>query len=381
MTFAPLRLPRTGRPASPLGPMARALAVPAFRRIWLGQLVSFVGSWMQAVAQATLVLQLTDSPLALGILTTLQFAPALLLSLVGGVLADRLPKRRLVLITQSVMLGEAVVLALLTTLGQLELVHLYIFAAVLGCATAIDLPARQTLIGELVAPETLPTVATLNHTAFTLAQIVGPLLAGALGGSVGPAACFWLNAASFGALISGVLLIRPHDRIAEEPPKTAVGGMAAQLRAGIGHALRTPEVALVLLLTAVLSTFGYNFTVVLPLVARDVLHAQASSAGMLLAAVGAGSLLAALALAGRERASAGRLLAGAAGFSALLLAAAQMEGWVSTVALLVGVGICSTVFLTTATVCLQAATPPHLRGRVMSLSALVSLGTKPLGRS
>ena len=366
------------RPARPGGAAWRVLRTPSFRLLWLGQLASFSGSWMQGVAQATVVLQLTRSPLALAMLTLVQFAPALLLSLIGGVLADRLPKRRLVIALQWVMLAQTVALALLVTSGWLALWHMYALGALLGCAGALEIPARQSLMPELVEPELLPSAVSLNQTAGTIAQIAGPLMGSLLAQQLGAAACYWLNAASFAAMLASLMLLRPLRSVAPKPASERAG-LRAELGAGLRHALHTPEVALALLLTGVLGTFGYIFSLILPLMARDLLGAAPSSAGLLTATIGAGSLGATLLLAGRERATPRTVLLGAGGFSLLLLATARLPGWYLTLPLLLGVGAFSALFLTTSTTCIQLTTPPELRGRVMSIASLLALGAKPLG--
>ena len=369
----------TARPAGSAGSALRALGARNFRLLWLGQLASFSGSWMQAVAQGCVVLSLTRSPLALGLLTVMQFAPALLLSLAGGVLADRLPKRRLAMALQSVMLAQSAVLALLVTTGWLELWHLYLLAALTGCAGAVEIPTRQALASELVEPELLPNALALNQMAATLAQIVGPLAGSLLARQVGPAACFWLNAASFATLLASLTLMRSTRGGTTAAAAHAQRSLRADLTAGLRHAVRTPEVALALLLTGVLGTFGYIFSLVLPLVARDLLHTDPSASGLLTATIGAGSLAASLVLARRDWATPRAVLTGAGGFSLLLLATARLPGWELTLPLLAGVGVFSVLFLTASSTVIQTATPPELRGRVMSIASLLSLGAKPLG--
>jgi MFS family permease len=369
----------SARPAGSTGSALRALRTRNFRLLWLGQLTSFSGSWMQAVAQGCVILSLTRSPLALGLLTVTQFAPALLLSLAGGVLADRLPKRRFALGLQSVMLAQAAVLALLVTTGRLELWHLYLLAALTGCASAIEIPTRQALVSELVEPELLPNALALNQMAATLAQIAGPLLGSLLAREVGPAACFWLNTASFSALLGSLVLMHSVQSAAPAQAAPERRSLRADLVAGLRHAARTPEVALALLLTGVLGTFGYIFSLVLPLVARDLLHTDPSASGLLTATIGAGSLAASLVLARHDWATPRAVLAGAGGFSLLLLATARLPGWGLTLPLLAGVGVFSVLFLTASSTVIQTATPPELRGRVMSIASLLSLGAKPLG--
>jgi MFS family permease len=192
-----------------LGATFRALRLPNYRLFWLGQLSSQSGTWMQSTAQAWLVLRLTDSPLALGSVATVQFTPILLFSLIGGVLADRVPKRRLLLTTQTVLLVQALTLALLTASGQIRLWHLYCLAAVLGTANALDNPTRQSFVRELVPTEDLPNAIALNSMQFNLSRIVGPALSGLLITLVGVAGCFLLNAISSLAVLAAIYRIRP----------------------------------------------------------------------------------------------------------------------------------------------------------------------------
>lgn len=354
----------------------RALRIPDYRRFWLGQLASQSGTWMQSLAQAWLVLRLTDSPLALGSVVTTQFTPILLFSLFGGVLADRLPKRRLLLVTQSVMLAQAATLALLTGSGQIRLWHIYVLAAVFGTAIALDNPSRQALVRDLVGPEDLANAVALNSAQFNLSRILGPALAGVLITLVDVAGCFALNTLSYLGVIVALLRLETEGRRAAAPAR---GSVLGQIGEGLRYALTTPDITLVLLLVGVLGAFGYNFTVVLPLIARYVLNATPIEFGGLTTAMGVGSLGAALGLAYTGRATRRALLAGAAGFSLLLGAVALSRAWGLTVALLVALGACSIVFSTTANTRLQLVTPAPLRGRILSIYMLLFAGTTPIG--
>src|SRR5207248_4939744 len=290
---------RSPRPA--LARTFRALRNPNYRLYWLGQLVSLTGTWMQRIAQSWLVLQLTHSPLALGTVTTVQFTPILLFSLFGGVLADRAPKRRLLVCTQTVMALQALAFAVLIASGQIRLFEVYILAAVLGVANALDNPTRQAFVVELVGKEDLPNAVALNSTLFNTSRIAGPAVGGVLIATIGLAGCFYLNALSFLAVIGGLLLMDPARFFAGRPSRR--GNVARQIGEGLRYAVTTPDIALVVLLMGVLGTFGYNFTVVLPLLARDVLHSGAAGFGALTAAMGLGSLAAALGVAYHGRAT------------------------------------------------------------------------------
>ncbi len=366
---------RTARP--PLKQTFRALRNPNYRLFWIGQIVSMVGTWMQRVGQAWLVLRLTDSPLALGIVTACQTLPVLLLALFGGVVADRVPKRRLLVITQLVMLAQATLLVALTATGAINLVSLSILAAVLGAATAMDNPTRQAFVKEMVGPDDVPNAVALNSIVMNTARLVGPALGGVTIAAIGVAGCFTVNAVSFLAVIGGLLLMRP-ERFFEvaSPPR---GKVLAQIGEGLRYSVRTPEIALVMLLMGVIGTFGYNFTVLLPLIAQYVLHAGPVGFGALASAMAVGSLIAALGIAYSGRVTQRTLLTGAAGFSALLLCLALSNVWVVTIAVLVALGLFSIIFTATANSRLQIVTPPQLRGRVMSLYTMLFLGSTPIG--
>lgn len=355
----------------------RSLHNRNYRLYWCGQVVSLSGTWMQRIAQAWLVLQLTHSPFALGTVTTVQFTPILLFSLFGGVLADRVPKWRFLLGTQSVMAVQALVLAILISSGHIQLFHIYILAAILGIASALDGPTRQAFVIELVGREDLSNAVGLNSTIFNTSRILGPAIGGLLIAGIGVAGCFYLNALSFFGVIGGLLLMDPTRFFAGRP--TRGGNVLGQIRAGLHYAVTTPDLAFALLLMGILGTFGYNFTVLLPLIADEVLHSGAIGFGILTAAMGIGSLLAALGVAYRGRATRLTLLIGAAGFSLLLCGVGLSRWWLLTIPLLVALGVCSITFTATANTRLQLVAPPDMRGRIMSLYQLLFAGTTPFG--
>ncbi len=361
----------------PLREAFRALNTPNFRLFWSAQLFSQVGTWMQRLAQAWLVLKLTDSPLALGTITTVQFAPILVLSLAGGVFADRLPRRKLLLATQFTLCVQALILGLLTAAGSITIPELYVLAAILGVATAIDTPTTQAFTVELVGRDDLPNAIALNATQMTAARITGPAIAGVGIAIIGTGGCFLFNAVSYLAVVICLLLLRTDRLFAGRPANR--GGVFAQLREGISFSLTTPDVALVLVLMAALGTFGYNFAVVLPLFDRYVLHAGSIVFGLLNVAMGTGSLLASLYLAYRARPTRRSLLLSAAGFTLLLLTFAYSHWVWLAIVVLVPLGVCSIAFLTTGQTRLQLVTPERMQGRVMSLYQVLIGGTTPIG--
>ncbi len=355
----------------------RAFSHPNYRLFWYGQLISQTGTWMRTTANSWLVLQLTGSALALGAITAMQFLPILLFSLFGGVLADRLPKRQTLLVTQSIMCAQAIIVAVLTATGQIQMSHLYILTGILGCALAIDNPTRQAFVSELVGPDDLPNAVALNSSVFNATRIIGPSVAGVLIAAFGIAWPFALNAVSYVAVLVMLLLMRP-DRFFLGKLR-ARSGVFREIGEGFRYIWSTPDALLICLLMAILGLFGYTFTVVLPLIARDVIHTGPAGFGALTSAMGLGSLAAALGIAYFGRATRRTLLIGAAGFSLLLGSIALSPLWLLTAPLLAALGFCSIVFSTTANTRLQLLAPPELRGRVMSIYMLLFGGTTPLG--
>jgi MFS family permease len=369
--------PGTRKKRPPLKQAFRALKNANYRYFWFGQVISMVGTWMQRIAQAWLVLKLTNSPLALGIVTACQTLPVLFFALFGGVIADRVPKRRLLIVTQGVMLVQASTLAFLTATGWIQLYQMYILAAILGTASAIDNPTRQAFVKEMVGLDDVPNAVALNSIVMNTARLVGPALGGLTIAAIGVAGCFTLNAVSFLAVIGGLLLMNPARFY--EIPTAPRGKVFSQIGEGLRYSVRTPDIALVLILMAVIGTFGYNFTVVLPLIADYVLHAGAAGFGTLTSAMAVGSLIAAFGIAYSGKVSRKTLFIGATGFSTLLFCLALSNIWIAALAVLVALGFFSIVFTTTANSRLQIVTPPQLRGRVMSLYTMLFLGSTPIG--
>lgn len=348
-----------------------------YRLYWSGQLISQVGTWMQNLAQAWLVLKLTNSPLALGTITTLQFLPITLFSLYGGVLADRFPKRSLLLTTQSVATIQAIVLALLTSLGLIRLWELYLLALILGLANALDNPTRQAFPVELVGREQVGNAVALNSTLYNTSRIVGPSLAGLAIATIGVAGCFWLNAASFLAVIGGLLLMKPSRFYAV--PKRQRGSTRELLIGGLNYAIRTPAVCVLVIGMLFFGTFAYNFNTFLPLLARFTLHTSSVRYGFLFAGLGFGSLGGALTLAYARARSLRMVFLSGAGFVVTLLLLGISHHYPLSLLMLALMGIFSVVYSTTTQSRLQTIVPDELRGRVMSLYTLLFLGTTPIG--
>ncbi|HLZ72339.1 MAG TPA: MFS transporter [Dehalococcoidia bacterium] len=354
-----------------------SLRIYNYRLYWFGQLVSLTGTWMQRTAQAWLVLKLTDSALAVGTVTALQFLPITFLSLFGGVIADRVPKRRLLIVTQSISAVQALVLALLTQIGAIQLWHLYLLVLVLGLANAFDNPARQSFPVELVGRDEVANAVALNSTLFNTSRITGPALAGVALATVGVAGCFWLNAASFLATIGGLVLMRPErffsiSRPRRDPPLRL-------LREGVGYALRTPAIFVLVITLAFFGTFAFNFTVVVPLLARFTLRSGSLGYGLLFSAQGAGALVAALGLAYTRGQSLRTVFAGGLALSLALLCLGLSTIYGVSAALLALIGGAGIIYSASAQTRLQIIVPDQLRGRVMSIYTLLFAGTTPIG--
>ncbi len=372
-------------PGAPPRPRAAALTRGAFaalrhrnfRLFYAGQLLSLVGTWMQSTAQGWLVLELTDSALLLGMVTAAGSLPVLLFTLYAGVVADRVDKRRIIVAAQAGAAVLALALAVLTDTGRITVPLIMALVFLLGTANAFEIPTRQSFFVELVGQEDLTNAIALNSSAFSASRVVGPALAGALLGSVGIAACFYLNAASYLAVIAGLLAIRlpPFQR----PEHTA--STLANLREGFAF-IRGDRVVRTLVWTiAALSVFGFPYVVLLPVFARDVLNVGAQGLGWLLAASGSGALAGGITLsvlAGRV--PRGRLVLGSClAFALLVVAFALSRSFPLSLLLLAVAGFFVILNNATVNALLQSLVPDHLRGRVMSVYVFMFLGMTPLG--
>jgi MFS family permease len=352
-----------------------SLRVPNYRRWFAGQLVSVSGNWMQIVAEMWLVLTLTGSAFAVGLTTALQFLPILLAGAWGGLVADSMPKRRLLLVTQVLMAVPAVILFALSATGDVAawMVMALVFAR--GLVLAVDMPARQSFVIEIVGPDRVLNAVGLQSVLIHSSRITGPALAGLLIAGGGIELCFLLNALSFGAMI---LALRSLDTGELAPPKLATREPGA-VRSALRYVMRTPELAIPLGMMALVGTLGFNFQVLLPLLARETFDGGAAAYSALVVAMGAGAVAGAL-VTGARREIGDRLLVGAAlGFGAFaMLAAAAPTLTLATLAL-VPLGAASVTFAAGINSTLQLAAEPHMRGRVMALYSIVFLGSTPIG--
>jgi len=356
-----------------------------FRLFWTGQLISLIGTWMQTTGQAWLVLELTHSALLLGLVGALQFLPVLILSLFGGVLADRLPKRTVLRFTQSFATLQAFVLWILVATGEVRLWHVLVLASLLGLTNSVDMPTRQAFVVEMVGREDLPNAIALNSSLFNLARILGPGLGGLIIAWLGVAPLFLLNAISFIPVIIGLFLIDKSTLYAQvkriPAGKDAPGqGTLQSMREGLAYVARTPSILLIITVIGVVSLFGINFNVVLPLFATDVLHVGAVGFGFISSAFGFGSLCSALWLAwSNRRPGVTWLLYGIGIFCVLEILFALSHLYLLSLVLIAGVGFAQIAFSATANTIVQTVAPDRLRGRVMSVYMMVFAGSVPPG--
>jgi MFS family permease len=366
---------------SPTGRFAdtfRALRNRNYRLFYIGQSISLTGTWMQTIAQAILVLDITNSKVAVGTVTMLQFLPITVFVLFAGVIADRVPKRNFLVGTQTLAMAQALTLAALVWSGHVELWHVYALALVLGLSNAFDQPTRQAFVVEMVGKDDLMNAVALNSGMFNGARLIGPAVGGFLIAAFGVRTAFLLNGLSFAPVIIGLLMMDSR-RFYAVGQRRVTAHPLTELREGLGYAFRTPGAMLIIILVGIIGTFGYNFTVMLPLVNRYVLHGGEAGLGLLTAAVGAGALVSALAIASRRDVTRRTLFVGAAAFSLLLACVAVSRWFPVTMAALLLLGIANTAFASTANTSLQLATPDHLRGRVMALYMLLFAGSTPVG--
>jgi MFS family permease len=356
--------------------MFRSLRVRNYRLYASGQLVSLTGTWMQRVAQDWLVLNLTNSGTALGFVTALQFGPSLLLGLWGGVLADRLDKRKLLLGTQAALALIALTLGLLDVGGVVQYWHVLVLAAALGMVSAIDTPTRQSFVVEMVGRNDLTNAVGINSTIFNSARIIGPAVAGLMITAVGTGWAFVANAGSSVAVLAGLYLMRPGELYPAPPIERAKG----QLLAGVRYVLGRSDLALTMVLVFVVGTFGMNFQITTALIAKQVFHRSATGYGLLSTALAVGACLGAvLATRRTRRPSSLFLVCAATAFGLIEVAAGSMPGFNSTAVLLVPAGLAMLTFTTAANASAQLGVEPTMRGRVMALYLMCFMGGTPVG--
>lgn len=354
-----------------------ALSHPNFRYFWIGQCLSLLGTWMQRTAQQWLVYDMTRSPLLLGLLGVFQFGPVLLLSLFAGVLVDRYPKRKILIITQTVLMLQAFILAILAWTGYIEYWHILVLAAVMGFANTLDMPARQSFVIELVGKRDLMSGIALNSAIMNLAKILGPALAGLVITFLGTSACFFINGISFVAVLFGLYLINTESVAVLTKEERIWDDIVEGIRYIAAHKILWGTVLAML----AIGTFAMNTNVILPVFASEVLHKQASGYSILLSAMGVGSFIAALIVSGRSRQGPSkRILFGSAVVICLLyMLLGVVNNLMISIAIIVVLGYFSVSFMTAANSTIQLNSDDLHRGRAMSVYSLAFMGTTPLG--
>ncbi len=352
-----------------------ALAIPNYRRYIAGQSVSLIGTWMQMAAQSWLVLTLTHSATTLGVIVALQTLPVLLLGPYGGVIADRVDKRRLMVILQGAMGLQALVLGVLTVTGAVALWEIGLLAVLLGLNNAFENPARQSFMLEMVGAESLRNAVSLNSVLVNVARVIGPAVAGVLIATVGEGVCFLVNAASFLTVIASLVTL-DRNAISPSPPS---GREPGQLREGLRYVRSTPELAVPLLMMALVGCLAYEFQVTLPVMASEGLHAGATGFGFMTSAMGVGAVVGGLFVAARGKTGLPPLVAAATVFGIVLLLASLAPNLPLELIALALAGGASITFMSTTNSTLQLSAAPRMRGRVMSLWFVAFQGSTPIG--
>ncbi len=355
-----------------------ALRHKNFRYYSFGMLVSTTGTWMQNVAQPWLAYDLTGSPFLLSLVGAMQFIPVTFLSLFAGVVIDRFPKKQILLLTQALAFLVTLGLSLLVFSGQIVFWHLLVLSFLLGLVTTLDMPARHAFAVEMVGPSDLMNAIALNSTVFNLARVIGPALAGILMGSIGLAACFFLNAISYAVVFVSLLLVRPLPQ-AKTPDRPQ--GVIATIQDGLQYIGANRALLQTLVLIAIVGTFAPNFGVLVPVFAREILGLKESGFGLLMSALGIGSLAGALAIAALSRTGPSRTILAwgpvATGILVIVTGTTGQPAWTAIGLALAGLSFI--LFNTSGSSNLQIITRDEYRGRVMSVYALVLGGTSPLG--
>jgi len=348
-----------------------------YRLFFAGQIVSLAGTWMQNVALAWLVLSLSRSPLAVGMLLFCRFLPYTVLGLFAGSIVDRLDTRRLVIWTQVAAMLAAAALTVVSLTGTASLPVVYLLAALGGITVVLDAPGRQSLTFEMVGPKELPNAVALNSGLLNASRVIGPALAGVVIAVAGVGVCFLVNTLSFLAVLVALLLMR-EDELYPVPRNAAVTVLAGTGE-GLRYAWHDRQVRVVLVVVTALGLVGFNFNTLVPLLASDTLHVDARSFGLLSAAFGLGALGGAIVVASFRRATFRAFTFGMLCFSTLLLALAPVHEALLAGVLLVGIGASFTLFAANANALVQLAAPDHLRGRVIALYLFAFVGFAPLG--
>jgi MFS family permease len=352
-----------------------SLRIPNYRRFFTGQLVSISGNWMQSVAEIWLILTLTGSGVAVGFTTALQFLPMLLVGAWGGLIADRMAKRRLLIVTQTLHMVPPLTLFALSLSGLVTPVAVFAIVFARGLVNAVDYPTRQAFVMEMVGSARVVNAVSLNSVLVHSARIIGPALAGILIATVGVTPCFALNAATFVVMVVALWGMDTEALRPAEPAPREPGAVRAALR----YVRATPQLWIPLGLMAMVGTLGFNFQAILPLLAKFTFEGGASAYAALVCAMGIGAVAGALTAGAHGRVSPGLLAGAAIGFGGLALLAAGMPSLALEVAVLAPLGAASVILAASINSALQLASEPQMRGRVMALYSVVFLGSTPIG--
>lgn len=355
----------------------RALRTRNYRLFWTGQTLSQIGSWMQMTAQGWLVLQLSKSPFEVGLVTALQFTPALLLSFFGGAIADRFDRHRLLFVTQSCAALQSLLFAILVSSGQIALWHVFSLALMLGLVNAFDTPIRQSFVPSIVPRDDLPNAIALNSLIINTARVIGPSVAGILIATLGMAAAFWVNASSYAAILCALGLM-DRSQIAPGQAKNPES-ILTSMKEALVFVRGAPQVCLSLILMAFFGTFGYNFNTFIPLIGGFVLKVDPVQYGGLTSAQGVGAVIGAITVGFLGRPSPRRLFAASLLFSAALALVCAVPIYWAVASMLGVLGVAAVSFTTSANTAVQMGSPDELRGRVMSLYWTLFAGTTPIG--
>lgn len=360
----------------PLAAMFRSFRHRDFAFFWTGNFLSNIGTWMQNLALGWLVLEITNSPFLLGLNGFLGSAPSLVFSLPGGAIADRLNRRKLMVVSQAAMMVLALILAILTSFRVVTIAEILAISFLTGLASALNNPAYQAIVPDLVGREDLTNAVALNSAQFNMSRAIGPTLAGLALGSLGAAGCFYLNSVSFLALIIALLAITVPSHVVEKGPSV----WAAMLE-GLRYAGQHRSLILLLSVPAFLSLLGLPFVVLMPVFARDLLKVGASGLGYLMAGAGIGAVISALTLAaqGRIRRRTNFIVVCAALFSLALILMSRTQSFIQAFLLLIILGATMVGALSLTNSTLQATSPPEFRGRIMGMYNLAVIGLSPLG--
>ncbi|MGE5621129.1 MAG: MFS transporter [archaeon] len=346
-----------------------------YRLYYVGQGISLPGTWMQRIAQAWLVLKLTNSGTALGLVTAFQFLPVLFFTPLGGVIADRFPKRNILYVTQAAAGFSALILGILVATDTVRLWMVYVLAVLFGLINSVDNPTRQTFVFEMVGRKDLSNAVTLNSIEINLARVIGPAIAGVIIAGAGLALCFLFNAASYIAVLVCLFMMNSAELHSPEPVKKIKG----QLLKGFQYVVNEPVLRLVLIMMAIIGTLAYEFEVSLPLIAKFTFHGDAGSYALLTSSMGVGAVLGGLATAGRRKTSPYSIVITLFLFGISILLTAISPGLHFAAVLMVFVGVFSIRFTTLGNTTLQLESSPEMRSRVMSLWTIAFLGSTPIG--